>query len=322
LIPSSKALVCILVPAMASRASAVDPPEWAVTECQGLKALSEVVYYWIARQNEDGSFGFGLDDDCEFYTAWAVLVYAPDDQRVLESLRKGLDWVWYHDAVQEGYQAEPGDAEHSSEITSYSQPLLTIADYGNPVLIERLMTTSKNMERWTAINSRGHRHFRSHWIGSQGVRDYAYFAADATINARATIPMMHLLWYNRDPDLLRLCVQWCRAWVDHAKETTWGEPYGLLPGEVVFETDEPGGFTKNWWDSASAPTATTSRRAGCERKWSTSSAGRSSRCGSNEVMNTFSTCSRWPGARPGRLVRMQPSARATSLPCPRPRNRE
>jgi hypothetical protein len=29
----------------------------------------------------------------------------------------------------------------------------TIADYGNRILVERLMTTSKNMERWTAINA-------------------------------------------------------------------------------------------------------------------------------------------------------------------------
>lgn len=238
-------------PACAAPAAA-EPPEWAVTECRGLKAMSEVVYYWLDRQSEDGSFGFGLDDDCEFYTAWTILVYAADDQRVLESLRKGLDWVWYHDNVQDGYQAEPGDAEHSSEITSYSQPLLTIADYGNPILIERMMETSKNMERWTAVNRNGHRLFRSHWIGSQGVNDYAYFAADATMVARATIPMMHYLWYARDPDLLRLCVEWCRSWLDHAKDTRWGKPYGLLPAEIVFATDEAGGFTKNWWDSASS----------------------------------------------------------------------
>ncbi len=233
-------------------AVAVEPPEWAVVECKGLKALSEVVYYWIDRQAPDGSFGFGLDDDCEFYTGWPILVYVADDQRVLEALRKNLDWVWYNDEVQDGYQAQVGDAEHSSEVTSYTQPLLSHADYGNPVLIERMMETSKNMERWTAINKAGHRHFRGHWLGSQGMRDYSYFGADATIVARATIPMMHLLLYNRDPYLARICTEWGRAWVDHAKESKWNKPYGLLPAEVVFDTDEAGGFTRQWWSSASS----------------------------------------------------------------------
>ena len=87
-----KLLMCVILTtstlvfmaAVVGHASPVEPPKWALTECKGLKALSEVVYYWIDRQNEDGSFGFGLDDDCEFYKLWPIFVYAADDQRVLE----------------------------------------------------------------------------------------------------------------------------------------------------------------------------------------------------------------------------------------------
>jgi len=233
-------------------ARAAEPPEWAVAECQGLRAFADVVYYWIDRQNPDGSYGFGLDDDCEFYKAWPIFVLAADDQRVLNSLRKAVDWTWHNDRLQDGFVAAPRDAPHASEVTAYSTPLMTVIDYGNPVFIERLMVTSKNMEKWTGINHAGHRHFRCNWLGSQEIPEYAYFASDAAIISRATIPMMHLLWYNRDPDLARYYTEWGRAWVDHARETTWGKPYGLLPIEVVFETDEAGGFTRNWQTSAAA----------------------------------------------------------------------
>ncbi len=249
-------LSLLLITAMAVASGnvwAAEAPAWAVAQCQGLKSFADVAYYWIDRQNPDGSFGFGLDDDCEFYKTWPIFVLAADDQRVLESLRKAMDWVWYNDGVQDGFAAEPRDAQHNSEITAYTQPVMTVIDYGNPIFIERLMATSKNMERWTGINHAGHRHFRSNWIGSQGVLEYAYFASDAGIVSRATIPMMHLLWYNRDPFLARYYTEWGRAWVDHARETTWGKPYGILPVEVVFETDEAGGFTKNWKTSAAAP---------------------------------------------------------------------
>jgi len=223
-----------------------EPPEWAIAECRGLKAWTEVVYRWIDRQAEDGSFGFGLNDDCEFYEMWPILVFAADDQKVLESLRRAVDWVWYNDHVQDGYHSGARDAAHAGEVTSCTTPLLTIADYGNPILIERMMITAKNVERWTAVNWRGHRHFRSNFFGSQEIYTHAYYGSDATVNGRPMIPAMHVLWYNQDSDLARYCIEWARSWLDHAKETKHGKPYGLLPAEIVFETDEPAGFTKVW----------------------------------------------------------------------------
>ena len=231
-------------------AFAVEPPDWAVTECRGLKAWTDVVYYWIDRQHEDGSFGFGLNDDCEFYEMWPILFFAADDQRILDSLKRAVDWVWYYDGVQEGYQATPRDSAHAGEVTSCTMPMLSFMDYGNPVNLERMMQTSKNIENWTALNWKGHRHFKSNYFGSQEMYTHAYYGSDATVNGRATIPLLHVLWYNRDPDLARYCIEWGRAWIDHAKETTHGKPYGLLPAEVVFETDEPAGFTKLWCEGA------------------------------------------------------------------------
>jgi hypothetical protein len=240
----------VLAGCVCSAVAAANPPEWAVMECRGLKAWTDVIYYWIDRQNEDGSFGFGLNDDCEFYEMWPIVVMATDDQKIVASLRKAMDWVWYNEALVDGYQSGPRDVAHAAEVTSNSQPVMTIIDYGNPVFIERLMTTSKNVEKWTAINSKGHRHFRSNFFGSQEIYEHAYFGSDAGICARAMIPAMHLLWYNRDPYLARYCLEWGRAWVAHAKETAWGKPPGLLPCEVAFTTDEAAGFTHCWHTGA------------------------------------------------------------------------
>ncbi len=240
----------VLLGLLSVTVEAAAPPEWAVMECRGLKAWTDVIYYWIDRQNEDGSFGFGLNDDCEFYEMWPIVVMGADDQRMVKSLRKALDWVWYNESLVDGYQSGARDVAHAAEVTSNTQPLMTIIDYGNPLFIERMMVTSKNVEKWTAINSKGHRHFRSNFFGSQEIWEHAYFGSDAGICARAMIPAMHLLWYNRDPHLARYCLEWGRAWVDHAKETTYGKPYGMLPCEVVFDTDEAGGFTRTWYTGA------------------------------------------------------------------------
>lgn len=223
------------------------PPEWAVMECRGLEAWTDVIYYWIDRQREDGSFGFGLNDDCEFYEMWPIVVMAADDERITASLRKAVDWAWLDEGLMDGYHAGPRDVAHAGEVTSNTTPLMTIIDYGNPIYIERLMETSKNIEKWTAINAKGHRHFRSNFFGSQEMYEHAYFGTDAGICGRATVPAMHLLWYNRDPHLARYCLEWGQAWVDHSKETDLGKPPGLLPCEVVFATDEVGGFTKCWY---------------------------------------------------------------------------
>ena len=240
----------VLISCLPLAAQAAAPPEWAVMECRGLKAWTEVIYYWIDRQNPDGSFGFGLNDDCEFYEMWPIVVMGADDRRMVKSLRKALDWVWYNESLVDGYQSGARDVAHAGEVTSNTQPLMTIIDYGNPVFLERMMATCKNVEKWTAVNARGHRHFRSNFFGSQEIWEHAYFGSDAGICARAMIPSMHLLWYNRDPYLARYCLEWGRAWVEHAKEATYGKPYGMLPCEVVFATDEAGGFTHAWHTGA------------------------------------------------------------------------
>ncbi len=236
----------ILLGCLGTFAEAANPPEWAVMECRGLKAWQEAVYYWIDRQNEDGSFGFGLDDDCEFYETWPILVMAADDQRIVESLNKAVEWAWHHDSMQLGFLGGARDSAHAGEIPTGTVALLSTIDYGNPIMIERLMQTSKHIEQWTGITPQGHRHFRSNFFGSLEMYEHAYYGTDATVNGRVAIPMIHLLWYNRDPDLAKYIVEWGRAWIAQAKSTALGKPYGLLPAEVVFKTGEPCGFTKNW----------------------------------------------------------------------------
>jgi hypothetical protein len=129
---------------------------------------------------------------------------------------------------------------------------MTYAEFGSPRIGERMMATGRSLEFWMGTTGpRGHRHMRATWFGSQRIPDWKYKNTDSTMNARAWLPIMNAAMYNRDPYLVKAITDWADAWVDHARDTTFGKPYGFLPTEVVFPTDEVGGYTNNWWASSS-----------------------------------------------------------------------
>ncbi|NLE61035.1 MAG: hypothetical protein GX616_22030 [Planctomycetes bacterium] len=223
------------------------PPEWAVRYTDGLKAWRDIIDYWIDRQKPDGSFGFGWGEDEEMVVGWPGVMMAADDRRIQRALDRMIENVWYNPSIQHGYVWLATDAEHGPEPTSYGTPILLYQDFGSPKLIERLMITARNVEQWTALTPRGDRHMRSTYFGSQQLYDWPFYDEDSPINARAWIPMMQLVLYNRDPHLLKYYLEWADAWAKHAVEEHYGKPPGILPGQVAFASGEPGGHTQNWW---------------------------------------------------------------------------
>ena len=224
-----------------------DPPSWAVQYTDGLRAWKEIIQYWIDNQRDDGTFGFGLGEDCEMTVGWPGVMMAADDQEIATSLDRMCDSVWYNATIQGGYLWQATDPEHGAEPTSYTNPIMFYQRFGSPKYIERLMTSAKNVEHWTDLTPRGDRHMRSTYFGSQQHYDWPFYAEDSPINARAWLPMQYVLMYNRDPHLMKYFLEWTGAWAKHAMADVYGKPPGILPGTVEFNTGEPGGYTNNWW---------------------------------------------------------------------------
>ena len=72
---------------------------------------------------------------------------------------------------------------------------------------------------------------RSTYFGSRQLYDWPFYDEDCPINARAWIPMMQLLLYNRDPHLMKYFLEWADSWAKHAMEDVYGKPPGILPGK-------------------------------------------------------------------------------------------
>lgn len=224
-----------------------DPPTWAVQYTEGLKAWREIIGYWIEQQNSWGSFGFGAGEDCEMTVGWPGVMMATDDRQIELALERMSDGVWNLGVIQNGYIAIATDPEHGAEPTSYTNPVLLYQKFGSPKLIERLMVTAQNVETWTGRTPKGDRHMRSTYYGSQQAHEWLFYSEDSPINARAWLPMMHLVMYNRDPYLKKYFLEWTASWAKHAMADCYGKPPGILPGTVAFKTGKPGEFTKNWW---------------------------------------------------------------------------
>jgi hypothetical protein len=227
----------------------VDPavPEWARLYTEGLRGWRDIIYYWLGRQDANGGFGMGCGEDVEMVVGWPGVMMAADDQRIFNALDRMVDGCWYGSFIQRGYQAQATDAEHGPEPTSYGTPILLYQQFGSPRLIERLMATASNVDYWTGITSKGDRHMRSTYFGSQQMYEWPFYDEDCPINARAWIPMMQLVLYNRDPYLMKYYLEWADAWAKHALGEEHGKPPGILPGQVAFPTGEVGGYTNNWW---------------------------------------------------------------------------
>ena len=224
-------------------------PSWAAAQREAIGRLLEVIDYWADVQNENGELGGGYDDDCEMLRWWPVAVFAADDERARQAMRRLADGIWDSDVIEKGYSATMSDVEHSAEPTSDTQPIMVGVDYGNPVYVERCMETMKCMrDVWTAVNAGGHLHFKSAWLSATRCNEKQPFAVDVPMNARAAKPGRWLCWYNNNPTVIKLFADWGKAWVEDTKRTDKGKPQGVVPAAVTFAKDEIGGFSDNWYD--------------------------------------------------------------------------
>ena len=210
-------------------------PLWAHRQLILLKQFREVVDWWIEnRQVESGEFGGELGDDTDLIQNWpgVALLDGPKD-RIAGSVRRVLEACYAAGKLERGLNARRTDALHAYEegINAFGPAFLL--DYGNPVLLERMMETAAHYPRLTGINAAGHRHFRSIRFSATDLVEEGYHAREDAYSHLILQPGLWLAWYNGLPVVRGLLEEYAGSLLAHWR----AERYPQLAKGIFFADD-------------------------------------------------------------------------------------
>ncbi|HWA62557.1 MAG TPA: LamG domain-containing protein, partial [Caulobacteraceae bacterium] len=146
-------------------------PLWAFRQLEDLKAVRRFVDWWIDnRQVAYGDFGGGISDDTDLVEQWpglALMGVEPD--RLRASQMKVADAAYRNGMFTNGLSTIWTDELHSYEegINANSESLYL--NWGDPKVVERLMTTVAAYPRIIQRNGAGHLHFVTNWYSGSGM---------------------------------------------------------------------------------------------------------------------------------------------------------
>lgn len=130
-------------------------PEWAVWGRELLERFRTMAYYWADWQGPDGQLGGGWNDDTDFPGVFICLPLLGDTrtQKMFERVYDGVDKTGYlHNGVVRGQ----ADTLHAADFFSWRAHLM-LFDYGAPRHVERALALTRELQRWTKLDGRGHR---------------------------------------------------------------------------------------------------------------------------------------------------------------------
>jgi len=228
------------------RPGPADAPEWAVWQRKLLREYARVVHWWIDnRQLPNGELNGYLEDDTELSCEWCFVPLVTSDRKIRDAMALIAEAVWTV-IGDGGYSPHTMDSEHAGEYAGLSQPFMMLLDYGNPLYVERCMRTVKNVEWWTLVNDRGHRHFRSYLFNATRVDDSKGKDIDHACNAYAMKSGFYAAWYSAATQPRGWLTQWARGWAHAAMSTGKGKPVGAIPYDIHGKTGEIAPYTKKW----------------------------------------------------------------------------
>ncbi len=223
-------------------------PEWAALAREALGRICEVVDYWVEeRQLVNGELGGGFEADCRMLELWSTAALIAGHENALLGIHRLVEGVWESGEIADGYAARTAEVDRTSSLVADTLPIVMALDYGNPIPIERAMATARCMrDTWTARDRAGKLRFRSMAFSASQIDSASRYAADIPYNARAVRPVRWLAWYNRNPEAVRLCTEWGRAWLDAVGRSDAKKPTGIVPASVRFPSGELGGVGEFW----------------------------------------------------------------------------
>jgi hypothetical protein len=226
-----------------------DAPAWANIQRASLLKLQQVIHWWIEhRQLKEGTYGGGLNDDCEMWRMWKAVLIGYEDKRAISAQEKLTRVTLDRPEMELGFTSRMTDVEHSSEETSdVITPLMHLFP-GRPDWAERTRKIFKlAKDHWSGYNERGFLQFKTSYLSSTDMDMAPHRACDTIYHFRVMQPVL-LYWQRTDDgEMGEWFLKWLDTWVDAAMSTARGKPQGIIPTAIHWPDGNPGGVNEEWW---------------------------------------------------------------------------
>ncbi|MBW8815997.1 MAG: LamG domain-containing protein [Caulobacterales bacterium] len=212
-------------------------PLWAFRQLEDLKQVRRFADWWIDnRQVPYGDFGGGISDDTDLMEQWPGLaLMGVEPERLRASQMRLADAVYKNGMFTDGLSTIMTDELHSYEegINSNSEALYI--NWGDPKVVERLMTTVRAYDRIIKPNPAGHLHFTTSWYSgakaySEGPWEWSKYYSYLVLH-----PGLLMGAYNGDPTGRRFVIGLADGILAHGKQAADGS--WTWPDEINWRTD-------------------------------------------------------------------------------------
>jgi hypothetical protein len=213
-------------------------PLWAFRQLEDLKLVRKFVDWWIDnRQVAYGDFGGGISDDTDLLEQWpglALMGVEPD--RLRASHTALADAAYKNGMFTDGLATIATDELHSYEDGINSNSEAMYIGWGDPKVVERLMTTVAALPRLIQPNAAGHLHFRTSWFSGSKVYSEGPWEYQKDQSVLVMHPALLMADFNADPQSRKYVLGVADGLLTHAKtgpngETTW-------PDDINWRTDK------------------------------------------------------------------------------------
>jgi len=211
-------------------------PQWAVQQKRLVDHFRRIAGWWIDnRQLRDGAFGGGLDGDTRLAAHWpGIALMEGPAPRLKESLTSLMESRMRDGTLEKGFNRQVQSVRQAYQSGLSLAPMLALLDYGNPRWIELLMENSRHLDRLTAVNPAGHRHFQTSRLSATESVRQGIHAREEAWSPLLWHSALTLAEYNRNPILVDHLKEYAAARLEHWKN----DRYPRLTLAIHFPTDE------------------------------------------------------------------------------------
>ncbi|HEY0436310.1 MAG TPA: LamG domain-containing protein, partial [Phenylobacterium sp.] len=212
-------------------------PLWAFRQLEDLKLVRKFVDWWIdERQVAYGDFGGGISDDTDLVEQWpglALMGVEPD--RIRASHTALADAAYRNGMFTNGLSTIMADELHSYEEGINANSEAMYLGWGDPKVVERLMTTVAALPCIVQPNAAGHLHFKTNWFSGAKLFSEGPWEWQRDQSVLVMHPALLMGAYNADPTSRRYVLGVADGLLAHAR------PDGSLPDEINWRTDQTKG---------------------------------------------------------------------------------
>jgi len=212
-------------------------PLWAFRQLQDLKLVRRFVDWWIDnRQVAYGDFGGGISDDTDLLEQWpglALMGVEPD--RLRASHTALADAAYRNGMFTDGLATIATDELHSYEDGINSNSEAMYIGWGDPKVVERLMTTVAALPRLIQPNPAGHLHFRTSWFSGSKVYSEGPWEYQKDQSVLVMHPALLMADFNADPQSRKYVLGVADGLLAHARKGPNGET--AWPDDINWRTD-------------------------------------------------------------------------------------